>query len=198
MTTWFTSDPHWGHEFVARTRGFETAKEHDAWLDDVYSSFFAPDDIVWWLGDLAMKNHSSAIATCLGTQPDAKHHLIAGNHDPVHPMHRDAHKEQASYILMGFESVQGFARRRINANGAKFDTLLSHFPYAGDRGEDRYPQYRFPDLGKPIIHGHTHSTEKVSFTKHNSLQVHVGIDAWRRPVKLEEIVAIVASNGVSA
>lgn len=197
MTVWFTSDPHWGHEFVAKTRGFDTAKEHDEWLFDVYSSFFAPDDVVWWLGDLAMKNHGSAIATCLGSGADSKHHLVAGNHDPVHPMHRLAFHEQWTYLRHGFESVQAFARRRVSVNGTRFDAMLSHFPYEGDHGVDRYPQYRLLDLGKPLIHGHTHSTEKVSFTRHNTLQVHVGIDAWRRPVKLEEVAAIIASNGVN-
>jgi calcineurin-like phosphoesterase family protein len=136
----------------------------------------------------------SAVEACIGAQPEAQHHLILGNHDPGHPMHRSAHRNQAVY-LNEFQSAQAFARRRINKDGTRHEVMLSHFPYQGDHGEDRYPQYRLVDLGKPIIHGHTHSTEKVSFTRHNTLQVHVGVDAWRRPVRLEEIAAIIHGNG---
>ena len=36
------------------------------------------------------------------------------------------------------------------------DLLLAHLPYTGDRGPDRYPQYRLADFGAPLIHGHLH------------------------------------------
>lgn len=188
MRVWFTSDPHWGHDFVAKDRGFDSAEEHDAWLADVYRTHFTDTDTIWWLGDLTVRLPVwDAVDRCTDTAENAKHHLVFGNHDKGHPMHRHAYKSFDDYV--GFDSIQPFARRR-GRNGR--DILLSHFPYAGDHTEDeRYPQWRLPDLGLPLIHGHTHSDQKVTFTENGTVQVHVGIDAWKRPVSLDEVLDLI-------
>ena len=46
------------------------------------------------------------------------------------------------------------------------------------------------DAGNPVLHGHTRSTEKVSFSACGTPQLHVGWDAWGRPVRFHEIVAL--------
>lgn len=194
MRVWFTSDPHWGHEFVAKDRGFASAAEHDEWLDDVYRTHFADTDTVWWLGDLTIRLPvKEAVARCTDTQPLAKHHLVFGNHDKGHPMHRHAYRSYDDYA--DFDSVQPFARRRGHN---RVDILMSHFPYnapGGDHTEiNRYPQWRLPDLGSPLIHGHTHSDERVSFTENGTVQVHVGIDAWKRPVSLDEVLDLIRES----
>ena len=193
MNVWFTSDPHWGHEFVAKDRGFADAAEHDAWLHDIYADHFHKDDTIWWLGDLTVRmNPVLATAACIDTNPLSKHHLVFGNHDAGHPMHRTAYRtydDDADY-----DSVQPFARRR---GPLRTDLLLSHFPYAGDHTEDeRYPQWRLPDLGAPLIHGHTHSEEKVSYTQNGTLQIHVGVDAWKAPVNLDEVLTIIREKSL--
>lgn len=194
MSVYLTSDPHWGHEFVAKTRGFDSADEHDEALMNSYEENFRSGDTIWWLGDLAVNGHGAAVVASLTTKPEAQHHLIFGNHDPGHPMHRHAYRHQASYIRLGFDSTQAFARRRATIKGQRTSILLSHFPYAGE-GErdipDRYTQYRLRDEGQPLIHGHTHSTEKVTRTERGTLQIHVGWDAWRRPVRLEEVLDLI-------
>lgn len=189
MTVWLTSDPHWGHAWVAQLRGFATVEDHDAWMLDMYSSTFKKRDVIWWLGDLAMS--SPRVALTLTATMDGDHHLIAGNHDECHSMHRDAHTRTAQYLEV-FKSVQPFARRRIEGQ----NVLLSHFPYAHAANADhsevpRYTQFRFPDLGTTLLHGHTHGQEKLTTTVHNTKQVHVGLDAWRRPVSLEEIAELI-------
>lgn len=185
MNLWFVSDPHWGHDWVSQLRGYKTSQDHDAWLLDTLQSTFKKNDTVWWLGDLAMANPTYALALT-NTLPGT-HHLVAGNHDQCHPMHRNAHSHTAQYLNV-FKSVQAFARRKINGQ----DVLLSHFPYSEAANADhthmpRYVQYRFPDLGTPLIHGHTHGQERLTSTVHNTQQVHVGLDAWKRPVNLDEI-----------
>ncbi len=73
--------------------------------------------------------------------------------------------------------------------------LLSHFPYVGDRGQERYAQWRLKDEGLPLLHGHTHSAEEISYTPRinngggwPTTQMHVGLDAWNlTPVSLEQI-----------
>lgn len=193
MNVWFTSDPHWGHEFVAKDRGFDSADDHDEWLAGVYLDHFRPEDTIWWLGDLTVRMAPrQAVYRCTDTAPKAKHHLVFGNHDAGHPMHRTAYRAYDDYAE--FDSVQPFARRR---GPNKTSLLLSHFPYAGDHTEEeRYPQWRLPDLGDPLIHGHTHSTEKVSYTQYGTVQVHVGVDAWKAPVNLDEVLTIIREKSL--
>lgn len=193
---YFTSDLHLGHARVAALRGFvdgageaDTAAHDQAILDN-WRNVVGKADTVWVLGDLATASSRQRLAVILAQideLPGTKH-LITGNHDPVSPVHRDAHRWQPVFSQT-FASVQPFARRRI----AGHDALLSHFPYAGDHtGTDRYTQYRLPDEGRWLLHGHTHSPDRISGRR----QIHVGLDAWGlRPVSLATIEAIIASDG---
>lgn len=201
MTVFYTSDPHWGHRYVARLRGFDGDHGpylHDRWLAEVYAEAFKPGDVVWWLGDLTMRLAPvDAAAATIATRADADHRLIYGNHDAGHPMHREAHRHQRAYY--GFKLAAPFAKRKLPKVG---QVHLSHFPYdgGGDHTEtERYGQWRLRDLGVPLIHGHTHGTEIVSRTPAGTLQIHVGIDAWHRPVAEHEIVDLIQQNdGVPA
>lgn len=180
MTTYFTSDLHLGHRFVAGLRGFDSADEHDEAIVKRWKHHVTDGDDVWVLGDLAASSPDAALEI-IGSLPGRKH-LISGNHDKVHPMHRDAHKHQRKYLEV-FESVQPFARRKIGEHYV----LLSHFPYSTDRDEPRYVQYRLRDEGMYLLHGHTHSSEVVTSAR----EFHVGVDAWDLyPVSLETIHAI--------
>lgn len=191
MTIWYTSDPHWGHRFVAQLRGFgEDAYAHDEWLRKVYSEAFKPGDVVWWLGDLTMRLAPvDAAAASIATRSTADHRLVYGNHDAGHPMHREAHRHQRAYY--GFKMAAPFAKRRLPKVG---EVYLSHFPYIRNDGADRHAQWSLRDLGVPLIHGHTHGPEIVTRTDAGTLQIHVGIDAWRRPVAEHEIVDIILDH----
>lgn len=166
---WYTSDPHLHHRLVAGVRGFASVDEHDGEIIKRWNRKVAPDDVVWVLGDIGMGNVDSYLEMmfCLnGTK-----HLISGNHDEVWPGHRDAHKHMAKWLQV-FETIQPFARRRINGH----DVLLSHFPYGTEtehHEQGRYMQYRLRDEGGLLLHGHTHGTERQ-----HGHQIHVGLDAW--------------------
>lgn len=185
-TTWFTSDPHFGHRFVSQIRGFETVEEHDTAVLESYTALIRPNDHTFWLGDLAVSNPEAALAA-IASIP-GHHHVVWGNHDKGHPMHRTSNRLQADYLKV-FESAQAFLYRRINGT----PVLLSHFPYEGDTGgrdEERYTQYRLRDEGLPIVHGHTHSTSRLSTSTRGTTQVHVGWDAWRSPVPMDTVHAM--------
>lgn len=193
--TFYTSDPHIGHGLVARERGFVFAdrdpvfdsrtetyryepdtESHDAFLADMWDSSVRPEDTVFVLGDISISGKESALQW-FDARPGTLH-LIAGNHDPVHPAHRDSFKVQPRW-LQTFASVQPFLRRKLE--GHYF--LLSHFPYAGTGAEghgveDRYLQYRLIDEGMALLHGHTHGEEQVHFSDAGTPQLHVGLDAW--------------------
>lgn len=182
MTVYFTSDLHIGHRFVANLRGFESVAEHDDTIMSCHLSKLRADDVLWVLGDLAMGRASQDyVLESLKWMP-FRRRLVMGNHDPVHPMHRDAWKHAPRFGTV-FEFVAPFARVAL-PSGRRI--LLSHFPYAGDtasRDEDRYTQYRLRDEGALLAHGHTHSANRITSER----EVHVGWDAWGRLVSAEEL-----------
>jgi calcineurin-like phosphoesterase family protein len=179
---YFTADTHLGHRLVSQLRGFGSIAEHDrAVMQNLHSSL-TKNDQLWLLGDVNMGNPVEALHMLM--ELPCPIHLIAGNHDSVHAMHRDSHKYLDTYS-MAFDSVQMFARRRIFG----LDVLLSHFPYAADRSEARYTQYRLRDEGKYLLHGHTHSLARWTGLR----EIHVGLDAWDlKPVPLSEIEKMIA------
>lgn len=194
---WFTADLHIGHRLVAGLRGFEDdPARHDAELARGWDARVAGTDVVWLLGDISGGGRGSqqrALAW-LAARPGTKH-LIGGNHDSVHPMHEDAHKALPAYLGV-FASVQQSARRKL----AGRQLLLSHFPYldATDSGEGRaarrFDQWRLPDCGAWLLHGHTHGTARRSGPR----SIHVGLDAWGlAPVAIDEIVQILDSATTS-
>jgi len=182
----FTSDLHIGHQRVAGLRGFETTGEHDAALAERWDTLVNPHhdrpDQVWVLGDISSggtRAETEALAWIM-QRPGIKH-LITGNHDNCHPMRRESHRFQRKFLGV-FESVQPFAVRKIRGQYVK----LSHFPYAGSGDhteEERFAEWRLPDTGNILLHGHIHSAERQ-----RGREIHVGVDAWGlTPVPLETI-----------
>lgn len=182
-TVFFTADLHLGHKKVSELRGFTTPEEHDAHIISVWNQRVTKRDTIYVLGDVALSNHERAL-DIIKNELNGTKHLIAGNHDIVHPMHKRGHSraEQMRW-LDTFDTIAPFLRKTHNHR----QYLLSHFPYQswgdGDHREgSRYNQYRIPDVGIPLIHGHTHGQERA----HDNM-LHVGWDAWGEPVHLRHI-----------
>jgi calcineurin-like phosphoesterase family protein len=192
-TTWFTSDTHFGHRLVAGYRGFgERVNAHDGVVLHSWIEHIGANDIVYVLGDISCGNTATenrALDLMEGL-PGTKH-LIAGNHDSVASIHRGGWRRREAFERV-FVSVRDFARIKMR----KQDVLLSHYPYLGpgaDHPEEaiRYAQYRLMDIGLPLIHGHTHiADQRLHHSPLRTPQVHVGWDAWRRPVARHEVEAL--------
>jgi calcineurin-like phosphoesterase family protein len=166
-------------------RPFATVEEHDEHLIDQWNRIVGPGDQVWHLGDVGMGPEIDILAKV--SRLRGEKHLITGNHDPVWPGHRDSYKKQRRW-LETFASVQPFARRRV---GKGRSYLLSHFPYQGDhQDEDRYSEYRLPDTGLWVIHGHVHNE-----WAERGRQINVGVDArdWR-PVNMAELINLMGDK----
>jgi len=194
MATYFTSDLHIGHKYVAGLRGFwegdgepgpdsvpdldsHTRAVVDAW------SVVRPDDIVWVLGDICISASGWPWALEVLKGCPGRKRLISGNHDPVANHHRDSWKYQRAALEV-FESVQEYGRLKLAPKDSPYGgyVLMSHYPYSGigsDHGMERYTQYRLRDMGMPLIHGHTHGTEKLHFSQDGTPEIHVGMDAWK-------------------
>lgn len=191
---WYTSDIHFGHKKVSEIRGFSDTISHDEAIAREWERVVGKNDVVYVLGDIALGNYRYALDV-FKTLPGRKH-LISGNHDIIHPMHTRGHSraEQDRWYEV-FETIQPFLRKKLN----KHELLLSHFPYSewGDgehREGSRYDQYRLPDHGLPLLHGHTHGKETFhdsGFTQdwmRIKNQCHVGWDAWGTLVSQEQVI----------
>lgn len=187
--TYQLSDPHRFHEFVARLRGFENAAEQDACLDDAIRSTLTKRDHMWWGGDMTAGGRIGEMLEWIKSLP-GEHHVVLGNHCPAHPMHLGGHNRQRAY-LEAFASVQTIARRRIRGH----KVLMSHFPVEGDHSEEsRYDMWRPRPFPGVLLHGHTHSPEKVSWAG-ETLQLNVAPEAWgMRPVSDEELAALIEEH----
>ena len=201
MSHLFTADLHFGHNFVAGLRGFDSAEDHDEFMIGDINSVTNEDDILWILGDIGIRIDEETLDKV--GRLNGRKMLISGNHDATHPMHKNAWKSQAKALRV-FEYVAPFQRLRLGGE----DILLSHLPYFGDhitrekqdevletessegRTEymvnhiipDRYEQYRLRDEGLPLLCGHVHSAWHRY--KH---QWNVGVD-FGPPVKDEVVI----------
>ncbi len=192
----YTSDPHLGHEFLARLRGFVTpagdgdVAAHDAWYRQMWCGQVTKRDTVYILGDLTVGGAArvEAVLEFMRGLPGTKH-FIAGNHDAVHPYERAAIRAQRQWMET-FESVQPFGVRRLGIDGLRRHVALSHFPYTGDHTrEDRFDAWRLKDTGQWLLHGHTHDCGQ----RVHGRQIHVGLDAWGRLVEESEIASLIAA-----
>lgn len=161
----FTADLHLGHGFVSNLRGFATTEKHDDHIIRNLKTSVRKDDVLWVLGDYSVSQHQEA-REMLAEVPGRKV-LVPGNHDPEHPMHRNAWKAQAAAFDV-FEAVVPYQRIRLN----KINFLMSHLPYEGDHKDvDRYDEYRLPDKGMPLLCGHVHEAWRFRGSQFN-----VGVD----------------------
>lgn len=223
---WFTSDLHVGHPKVAQLRAddvglvmdasYRTEDEmrarivewHDSMLAARWDAVVAPGDVVWVVGDISSGTATGQLSALDWIRArNGDKHLVPGNHCGPHPLHRDSHKWLPIYLDGAFKTVQLAAKRRIPLREGHITAMVSHFPYTGDHtDEDRYPEWRLPDYGHYILHGHTHSPEKLSIGGREAKrrgaalrnkparinQIHVGLDAWEyKPVALDQIIEII-------
>lgn len=195
MTTWFTSDWHFGHRNILHLgegRPFATIEEHDEALIARYNALVRPSDDVWVLGDVAMGDITESLARC--ARMNGHKILVCGNHD--RPAMTDDPVKRARWVERyesegGFDPVfaQSVCATLIGGTSVK----LSHYPYAGDSrdGADRYPERRPIDEGHWLLHGHVHHAWQV-----NGRQVNVGVDVWGyEPVSIEHLVEFIRHQG---
>ena len=162
MATFFTGDTHFGDRRALRfdKRPFADLVEHDEELVRRWNETVAPGDVVWHLGDFALRPRPERIAALLGRLNGEKH-LIVGNNDGL-----------ATLAAPGWASLQHYAELTVDGR----PVVLCHYPLRTWNG-----------IGKGAIdlHGHSHG-RLAPLTR----QYDVGVDLWDfRPVTLATILA---------
>lgn len=193
MTTWFTSDTHFGHSNIIRYTGrpYGNVQRMNADLVERHNSRVAPDDEVWWLGDVALGDLAESlewVQLCNGNKK-----LVVGNHDKPfagRKRRRPPSPEAVQlYTDAGFETIiHGSTELDLNT-GIKVS--LCHFPYVGDsRDGDRFTTLRPINRGQWLLCGHIHEKWRQDGT-----QINVGVDAWAgAPVNEDTIIALINSG----
>ena len=177
-----TSDTHFGHnkEEIWRARGFRSVGEHDAGVFDSLASVLTAEDSLIHFGDVGIEGSWELALDYMRALPGRKT-LIIGNHDRIFENKRDRAKFWPAYAEVFTGGIFGMTRERLA--GRSF--VQSHFPYwPNDRVVARHEQFRAPNAGLPIVHGHTHSEDRHEWPNHFG----VGWDAWRRPVAQNELI----------
>ena len=164
MTTWFTADLHIGHariiEFCGRP--FGSIEEHDAALIGEWRAKVAPEDTVYFLGDLTLNPRVEDVIGLLRQLP-GQIRVVPGNHDRA--LKRFAKGRAAGALgslgdlnrvafLRGQERAEGFPRVRLDGK----TLLLNHHPIEDWPGRSGRPGRRDEDplAGRWHLHGHSH------------------------------------------
>jgi calcineurin-like phosphoesterase family protein len=161
MAIFFTSDTHFGHggALGLYRRPFASVTAMNEALVERWNRTVGSDDVVWHLGDFAIRQRPAVMHELL-VRLHGRKHLVAGNNDPP-----------ATTELDGWESVQPYVETAVG----DVSLVLCHYPFRTWRGMGK---------GWVNLHGHSHGRLK-SLPR----QFDVGVDVWEfRPVTLGEIL----------
>lgn len=185
---WFTSDLHFGHKNIIKycDRPFAdsvTGVTEMNWaIVNNFNSLVQPDDLVYFLGDIAMGAIAESLKYVKHMNGKFKY-LVPGNHDRCF---KNPDKAKM-YEDVGFQILPDSTY--INFQGF-FAGEICHFPFVGDEYDTRYKEERPVDNGQWLLHGHIHGKWRK-----NGRMIDVGIDAHGGfPVSLEEIKQLAESG----
>jgi calcineurin-like phosphoesterase family protein len=189
MTTWFTSDLHFGHKNIIKycnrpwweDKATNPTKADVAFMDHElvarWNAVVAPDDVVWNLGYLAFCTSPEHALECL-EQLNGVHELLPGNHD-----------ELASRLPFGHWNAPV---EEINVEGQ--DIVLCHYAMRTWHHAQRGTWHLFghshnllPPFGKSADVGvdSTQITGKAEYRPFSFAEIKVFMDA--RPVGVHEV-----------
>lgn len=193
--TWFTSDTHFGHvnilKFNAEQRPFRDTNEMDEEIIRRWNAVVGINDTVYHLGDIALGPIDKSLPKI--KRLNGYKIAVLGNHD--RPFMRAGKADEQDWwnrYREVFEEVVDWNGMLVDIGPSLTTVKVSHFPYTGDHTpEDRHADVRPHDIGTPLVHGHTHSTDRLTFSKRGTPQIHVGMDAWNlTPVSQNQVLEL--------
>lgn len=165
-----TSDTHIGHLWTARMRGLSTNVElHDRIIGDRIRAALPTKATLLLLGDISVNSRADTFAWFekLGAERII---LVPGNWD-------------TEDLTGGPFEVTDEDTLRVDG---EYVWKMSHYPYGNKLGLE--------DNGVQLLHGHTHKKSKFSLTAAGTPMVHVGWDAWHRPIPYSQITELLEGN----
>lgn len=171
---YFTSDPHFGHDraFIYGPRGFGNIQEHDNTIIENWNKVVKPEDTVYLLGDVALKDNDNALK-CVNSL-NGNIMLIRGNHDTQ--IRWDMYSDKTlcpNITILGYADL-------LNYKG--YHLYMSHFPTMTGNLEKE-------SLKKCTcnLFGHTH--QKAKFYNDLPYLFHVGVDSNNcTPISIDEVI----------
>jgi calcineurin-like phosphoesterase family protein len=172
MTTFFTSDTHFGHSKVIEycNRPWVDRFEMDAALIELWNATVRSKDEIWHLGDFAFFSNRREVSEILGVLNGRKY-LVAGNHD-----HSSVRKAS------GWEAVFPMREEVYSHTVAGVELVLRHVPLQN------------APVSGIHLHGHKHGGKGLdnyhsASCLPNCVDVGVDVDEWGyRPVTLTQIL----------
>jgi calcineurin-like phosphoesterase family protein len=180
-------------KFAFEKQNWELIQNMNERMIKIINDTVGKRDILYILGDFGFGNFNDLIKWFKRINC-GRIILVKGNHD----------KSTKAMLQMGFDSVlENEYVKLIGPDGAgKCKILMSHFPYfpgfwerirttimwklgLWKKFDNRYPHKRPQNFGEPLLHGHTHSLQKTK-----GKMIHVGIDAWGKPISELEILEL--------
>lgn len=204
MTTWFTSDIHFGHHNVINycNRPYTNTLEMNEDIVKRWNTQVKPNDTVYFLGDFSL---NPRYVEQYISRLNGNIHFILGNHDSpfLRPDTKNISKRTNfanKYLKWGVKSIQqemyiticapkkgilgllGFKR--------KYKVQLCHFPFASknekDNSDIRYMSNRPEDVGQLLLHGHSHS-----YYRKNGRKIDVGFDGDLKLFSERDIIDLI-------
>ncbi len=204
MTTFFSSDTHFGHARIQeyqpnRPRG--SVQDMNEAMIDAWNAVVGPYDDVWFLGDFAM----GQIANSLPMVQYLNGHIIivGGNHDRFTLAYGKMSEEKREgwydkYREAGFVDVIDGAVSTTIGDG--IPVQLCHFPYISvadhvDEREAQYDRWRPIDDGRILLHGHVHGAYGA-ITGERQIDVGIDVADWDfAPVAEDTLVEYIERAG---
>lgn len=191
---WYTSDHHFDHRNIIKycDRPFRDVDHMNEMLVKNHNDNVAPDDVVYFVGDLSLGVRSLRFVHRL----NGRIIFLAGNHDKCWEGNGPKHEKFIlDYHAAGLHIVipRGYMEHHYLLDQDRWaDVHMCHFPFQGDSHDgDRFDQWRPVNDGRPVICGHVHDAWKVS-----GRQINVGVDVWGyKPVHSSQILDIVQTMG---
>jgi calcineurin-like phosphoesterase family protein len=171
MAIWFTADYHIGHWNIltlGKGRPFSSLDEMHAAIADRHNAVVRPGDLVYFLGDLALKIKWDE-AMRFRKRLTGNFYYILGNHDSVA-------KEMFRHDPTCFVWMHDLETIKPKIDGIPPITLC-HYAMRTWPGSHK---------GSWQIYGHSHS----NLPEDHSLSFDIGVDAWDfAPVSIEQVKA---------
>ena len=118
---YFWSDLHFGHEKVARARGFSNAEEMNTYLISKLFAVAGRKNIIWLLGDIwDVQPLTQLMELCRRESRGLQLRIVMGNHDPD--------SEVVWNILAGATPLSHFYGFKLYGVKEKYGFWLTHMP----------------------------------------------------------------------